>query len=66
MTSNIHDPDSNERQPVRNKVVSDDTGNASRRGGRRNPAADSPDGDAREQSTIEAFDEEGAGIASKE
>jgi hypothetical protein len=66
MTSNLHDPHSDGRQPVRNKAVSDDSGDGSRRGGRKNPAAHSSDGEAEDQSTIEAFEEEGAGIAAKE
>ena len=54
-----------------NNAMSDDPGDGSRNSftadeGARTPVEKAPTGDAQDQSTIEAFGEEGAGIAPKE
>jgi hypothetical protein len=70
MSKNQHNPDSTDRPLNRNDRMSDDPGADSRksavlgRDGGRTAAEKAP---AREdESTIEAFGEEGAGIAAKE
>ncbi|MEA3038472.1 MAG: hypothetical protein QOE79_985 [Sphingomonadales bacterium] len=67
-----HNPDSSDRPLNQNNPMSDDPGDGSRRSGvlgraGEKTAAETPPGqDAQDKSTIEAFGEEGAGIAPKE
>jgi hypothetical protein len=71
MSKNQHNPDSTDRPLNQNNQMSDDPGDGSRksavlgRDGGRTPAEKAPAQDQQE-STIEAFGEEGAGIAAKE
>jgi hypothetical protein len=73
MTSkNLHDPDSSDRALNQNNQMSDDPGDGSRhssrlgREGGSGAAEKPPAQDRQGQSAIEAFGEEGAGIAAKE
>jgi hypothetical protein len=72
MSKNLHNPDSADRPLNQNNQMSDDPGDGSRRSntlgrdGHRTAAEKPPAGDDQDQSTIEAFGEEGAGIAPKE
>jgi hypothetical protein len=67
-----HDPDASDRPLNQNNRMSEDPGDGSRRSavlgraGKKNAAETPPDQDAQDQSAIEAFGEEGAGIAAKE
>jgi hypothetical protein len=67
-----HNPDTGERPPNQNDQMSDDPGGRSRRSavlgreGARKAAERSPAEHRQDQSTIEAFGEEGAGVAAKE
>ena len=68
---NLHNPDDTEQPLNQNNQMSDDPGDGSRNSfvlGKdgSSPAEKKPPHDAQDQSTIEAFGEEGAGIASKE
>ncbi|HLL31497.1 MAG TPA: hypothetical protein VK403_10910 [Allosphingosinicella sp.] len=72
MAKNQHNPDSTDQALNQNNQMSDDPGDGSRnaftvgRDGRRTAAEKAPARDEQDQSTIEAFGEEGAGIAPKE
>jgi hypothetical protein len=73
MTSkNQHNPDASDRPLNQNNRMSDDPADGSRRSaglgraGGKTAAETPPKQDAQDQSTIEAFGEEGAGIAPKE
>ena len=71
MSKNLHNADSGNRALNQNNQMSDDPGDGSRNSftadeGARTPVEKAPKDDAQDQSTIEAFGEEGAGIASKE
>jgi hypothetical protein len=72
MSKNLHNPDSTDRPLNQNNQMSDDPGDGSRgsdtlgRAGGRTAAERPPENDEQDQSTIEAFGEEGAGIAPKE
>jgi hypothetical protein len=72
MSKNLYDPGSAERPLNQNNPMADDAGDGSRRsdtpgrGGGSGAAETPPESDAQDPSTIEAFDEEGAGIAPKE
>ena len=71
MSKNQHYPDSSDRALNQNNQMSDDPGDGSRNSfvlGKDSdtPVEKTPDGDQQDQSTIEAFGEEGAGIAPKE
>ena len=71
MSKNLHNPDSAERPLNQNNQMSDDPGDGSRKSfnlGKdgSTPAEKAPEQDQQDQSTIEAFGEEGAGIAAKE
>jgi hypothetical protein len=67
-----HNPDASDRALNQNNQMSDDPGDGSRnsavlgREGGRTPAEKPPANDAQDQSAIEAFGEEGAGVAAKE
>ncbi|HEY0626056.1 MAG TPA: hypothetical protein VGD10_04915 [Allosphingosinicella sp.] len=68
---NLHNPDQNERPLTQNNQMSDDPADGSRNSfttGKdgSSPAEKKPPQDEQDQSTIEAFGEEGAGIAAKE
>lgn len=68
---NLHNPDQNEQPLNQNNQMSDDPGDGSRKSfvlGKdgETPIEKKPAHDAQDQSTIEAFGEEGAGIAAKE
>jgi len=68
---NLHNPDDTEQPLNQNNQMSDDPGDGSRNSftlGKdgKSPAEKKPPHDEQDQSTIEAFGEEGAGIASKE
>jgi hypothetical protein len=71
MNKSSHSSDSDQPQN-QNNAMSDDPGDGSRksfttgRDGGKTAAEKAPDQDAQDQSTIEAFGEEGAGIAPKE
>jgi hypothetical protein len=60
MSNNLHDPDSAGRPIDHNNRMPDDPGGGGT-GAKRPPA-----GEGQGESAIEAFDEEGAGIAPKE
>lgn len=68
---NLHNPDSTQQTQNQNNEMSDDPRDGSRdsftlgKDGK-TPVEKKPPHDAQDQSTIEAFGEEGAGIASKE
>jgi hypothetical protein len=72
MSNDRHNPDRDDRALNPNNRMSDDPGDGSRKSdtlGRDGPATAAetkPKGDRRDESTIEAFGEEGAGIAPKE
>jgi hypothetical protein len=72
MSKNQHNPDSTDRALNQNNQMSDDPGDGSRnsfvtgRDGGRTAAEKAPAQDDQDESTIEAFGEEGAGIAAKE
>jgi hypothetical protein len=72
MSKNLHNPDSTDRALNQNNQMSDDPGDGSRnsfttgRDGGKTAAEKAPEQDEQDQSTIEAFGEEGAGIAAKE
>jgi len=67
-----HDPDASDRPLDQNNRMSDDPGDGSRnsailgRDGRPPAAEQTPKRDRQDESTIAAFEEEGAGIAAKE
>jgi hypothetical protein len=67
-----HKPDASDRPLNQNNQMSEDAGDGSRRSaqlgrtGGKTAAEAPPDEDAQDQSAIEAFGEEGAGIAAKE
>ena len=71
MSKNQHNPDSSDRPLNQNNQISDDPADGRRSsfvlakdGG--SPAEEKPPQDRQDQSTIEAFGEEGAGVAPKE
>ena len=72
MSKNQHNPDSTDRPLNQNNQMSDDPGDGSRksavlgRDGGGTAAEKAPAQDQQDESTIEAFGEEGAGIAAKE
>ena len=71
MSKNQHNPDSSNQALNQNNQMSDDPGDGSRTSfalGKDGdtPAEKKPAQDRQDQSTIEAFGEEGAGVASKE
>jgi hypothetical protein len=71
MSKNQHNPDSSNQALNQNNQMSDDPGDGSRNSDRlgrdgASPAEKAPPHDRQGQSTIEAFGEEGAGIAAKE
>jgi len=71
MSKNLHNPDSSDQPLNQNNQMSDDPGDGSRNSftvGKdgNTPVEKTPPHDRQDQSTIEAFGEEGAGIASKE
>jgi hypothetical protein len=71
MSNNLHNPDKNEQALNQNNEMSDDPGDGSRKSftlGKDGeaPVEKKPEHDAQDQSTIEAFGEEGAGVAAKE
>jgi hypothetical protein len=72
MSKNLHNPDSTNQAFNQNNQMSDDPGDGSRnsdtlgRDGGKTAAERPPEQDEQDQSTIEAFGEEGAGIAPKE
>jgi hypothetical protein len=72
MSKNQHNADSTDRALNQNNQMSDDPGDGSRksfvtgRDGGRTAAEKAPPQDDQDESTIEAFGEEGAGIAAKE
>jgi hypothetical protein len=71
MSKNQHNPDSTNRALNQNNQMSDDPGDGSRKSftlGKDGdtPVERAPEGDSQDQSTIEAFGEEGAGVAAKE
>ena len=68
---NLHNPDASEQPLNQNNQMSDDPGDGSRNSftlGKdgSTPVEKKPPHDEQDQSTIEAFGEEGAGIAAKE
>ena len=72
MSKNQHNPDSTDRALNQNNQMSDDPGDGSRnsfvtgREGAPTAAEKPPAADEQDESAIEAFGEEGAGIAAKE
>jgi hypothetical protein len=71
MAKNQHNPDSTNRALNQNNQMSDDPGDGSRKSftlGKDGdtPVERAPAQDKQDQSTIEAFGEEGAGVAAKE
>jgi hypothetical protein len=71
MSKNQHNPDSTNRALNQNNQMSDDPGDGSRNSftlGKdgESPAEKKPGHDEQDRSTIEAFGEEGAGVAAKE
>ena len=72
MSKNHHNPDSTDQALNQNNQMSDDPGDGSRKSfvtgpdGGKSAAEKAPEQDDQDQSTIEAFGEEGAGIAAKE
>ena len=71
MSKNLHNPDSTDQALNQNNQMSDDPGDGSRKSftlGKdgNTPVEKAPEHDAQDQSTIEAFGEEGAGVAAKE
>ena len=72
MSKNLHNPDSADRPLNQNNQMSDDPHDGSRnsdrlgRDGERTAAETKPAQDRQDESAIEAFGDEGAGIAAKE
>jgi hypothetical protein len=72
MSKNQHNPDSTDRALNQNNQMSDDPGDGSRnsfvtgRDGAKTAAERAPEEEEQDQSAIEAFGEEGAGIAPQE
>ncbi len=72
MSKNDRESDSGDQPQNQNNQMSDDPGDGSRnsfvtgRDGGKTAAEKAPEQDDQDQSAIEAFDEEGAGIAPKE
>lgn len=71
MSKNHHNLDRTDRSENQNNQMSDDPKDGSRNSAvlgkdGSSPAEKSPEKDQQDQSTIEAFGEEGAGIAAKE
>ena len=71
MSKNQHNTSSMDKTMNQNNQMSDDPGDGSRksftlRKDGETPDEKSPEHDAQDQSTIEAFGQEGAGIAAKE
>jgi hypothetical protein len=71
MSKNQHNPDSMQNTENQNNEMSDDPGDGSRGSETlgpegTTPAEKAPRHDVQDQSTIEAFGEAGAGVASKE
>jgi hypothetical protein len=71
MSKNQHNPDSTDRALNQNNQMSDDPKDGSRNSftlgkAGNSPAERPPAQDDQDQSTIEAFGEEGAGVAAKE
>ncbi len=71
MSKNQHNAKSNDKTMNQNNQMSDDPGDGSRKSftlGKdgSTPLEKAPEQDAQDQSAIEAFGEEGAGIAAKE
>ncbi len=72
MSKNNRESHSGDQPQNQNNQMSDDPGDGSRnsfvtgRDGGKTAAEKAPEQDDQDQSAIEAFDEEGAGIASKE
>jgi hypothetical protein len=71
MSKNLHNPDTDERPLNQNNQMSDDPADGSRNSDRlgkdgTTAAEKKPAQDRQDQSTVEAFGEEGAGIAAKE
>ena len=72
MSKSLHNPDSSQPTHNQNNQMSDDPKDGSRnsetlgRAGAPTPLERAPEQDEQDQSTIEAFGEEGAGIAAKE
>lgn len=72
MSKNHHESDSGDQPQNQNNQMSDDPGDGSRksfvtgRDGGKTAAEKAPEQDDQDESAIEAFGEEGAGIASKE
>jgi hypothetical protein len=71
VSKNLHNPDSTDQALNQNNQMSDDPGDGSRKSfvlGKdgNTPVERAPKQDAQDQSTIEAFGKEGAGIAAKE
>ena len=72
MSKNQHNPDQDDRALNQNNQMSDDPGDGSRnadrlgRAGGRTAAEKPPAHDRQDQSAIDAFGDEGAGIAAKE
>lgn len=71
MSNNLHNPDSTNRALNQNNQMSDDPKDGSRNSfttGKdgETPVERAPEQDEQDQSTIEAFGEEGAGVAAKE
>jgi hypothetical protein len=72
MSKNLHNPDSTDRPLNQNNQMSDDPGDGSRNSDRlgrtegKTAAEKPPAQDRQDESAIEAFGDEGAGIAAKE
>lgn len=71
MSKNLHNPDSSNQALNQNNQMSEDPGDGSRTSftlGKdgKTPVERAPKHDEQDQSTIEAFGEEGAGVAAKE
>jgi hypothetical protein len=72
MSKNQHNPDQDDQALNQNNQMSDDPGDGSRnsavlgREGGKTAAEKPPEQDQQDQSAIEAFGREGAGIAAKE
>ena len=71
MSKNLHNPDSSNQALNQNNEMSEDPGDGSRTSftlGKdgKSPAEKKPPHDEQDQSTIEAFGEEGAGVGAKE
>ena len=71
MSKNLHNADSGDRALNQNNQMSDDPADGSRNSfvlGKdgNTPVEKAPEQDEQDQSTIEAFGEEGAGVAAKE